>query len=262
MHPKLLLLAVVLGIGGSGAGTPPVLDPGGVGPQAALRWRSEAAACVIEPVAPAAGGHDPALHPAAGSPETAHGAPPSGTGHLAHAAGSAPGDGDAALRQDAAHLPGSHGAGEVEHHAAGETGCRPSADERARADALVAATRKALTTRFASPQQAIIAGYEPVNDALATRVHYLSRDAVRDPRVLDPDQPEGMIYERGPQGIAVIGAWYIMPKVTDAGPQIGGCLTVWHRHTSKEGKASPEMIHVWIVDAAGGPFAHSPDPPA
>lgn len=259
MHPKLslLLLAFVLGIGGSGA--TPVLDLGGVGPQAPVRWRSEAAACVIEPAVPAVDGRHPGLHTAPAPRHGTHPAPPSDAGHGAPAASLIHGGSSGV----AVGLHAGHDRTPVADtaHPAHE-GCVPTPEEQQRADALVAATRRVLTTRFANPQQAIVAGYRPISDTLARRVHYVSKEERANPRVLDPEHPEGMIYQRGPKGIEVIGAWYIMPKVTDTGPQIGGCLTVWHRHTGEDGRVSPEMLHVWIVDTVGGPFAHSTESPA
>jgi hypothetical protein len=82
-------------------------------------------------------------------------------------------------------------------------------------------------------------------------VHYINPDEVQSPAVLDPNRPEGIIYE----GHRVIGAVFIMPRVEDTGPRIAGCLTGWHRHVDADGQPTPEAMHVWIVDRPGGPFS-------
>jgi hypothetical protein len=89
----------------------------------------------------------------------------------------------------------------------------------------------------------------------------------------------------------LIGAMYMMPRRGEPGPQIGGPLTVWHQHSNlcfdnvtgmavafvhsgffdgsdKSGscprgstnKTTPQMLHVWLIDNPGGPFALDMDP--
>jgi len=74
----------------------------------------------------------------------------------------------------------------------------------------------------------------------------------------------------------LLGAMYMMEKVGDLGPLIGGSLTHWHAHddlcidpvreinvarqpngSCPPGSAvtvTPEMLHVWVIDYPAGPF--------
>ena len=138
-------------------------------------------------------------------------------------------------------------------HASHDAGCQPTPEQRAAADALVAEVRSVLTRRFDAPEKAVLAGYSGVRGP-RNQVHYFNREEQADPAVLDSDRPEAIVYD----GRRVIGALFIMPKVSDTGPQIGGCLTLWHRHRDDSGSLTPEMLHVWIVENPGGPFSSSP----
>jgi hypothetical protein len=97
--------------------------------------------------------------------------------------------------------------------------------------------------------------------------------------VFDPAHPESLVYAVAPNGRPVLmGAVFQMPGLGEAGPMIGGPLTVWHGHQdvcisltppALSGLLSPlgtcpvgsillprtsQMIHVWIVPGAPEPF--------
>jgi hypothetical protein len=106
-----------------------------------------------------------------------------------------------------------------------------------------------------------LAGYKPTNNELDRTVHYLNSAELADPRVLDPNHPEALVFMSATRGGRLLAALYAMPNTTDSGPQVGGCLTTWHRHTLEDGRVTPEMLHVWIVPNLDGPFAEGYRPP-
>ena len=88
------------------------------------------------------------------------------------------------------------------------------------------------------------------------------------------------MYHNGKKGKVLTGFMYLVSQRRDAGPQVGGPLTIWHYHVwskphcMREGlisegvigpkggcaagipmNRSPEMLHVWFVDHPKGPFA-------
>jgi hypothetical protein len=70
---------------------------------------------------------------------------------------------------------------------------------------------------------------EPPNTDI---VHYVNRSYMVDADVLDPNHIQSLIYYNSKQGTELIGAMYIMPNRGEAGPEIGGPLTVWHQHSN------------------------------
>jgi hypothetical protein len=161
----------------------------------------------------------------------------------------------------------------------GTPGVTPA--EQHRAEALLRATLVDIR-KFATPAEAMAAGYRSIGDAATGDEHYVKWSNVDDGHILDPTRPESLVYENrnGTQQIAA--AMYMLPfgsRFTDA-PDVGGALTQWHVHedlcltndpnqkflagfvaingkcaagTSKAG-AMP-MLHVWVVPNACGPFA-------
>jgi hypothetical protein len=103
---------------------------------------------------------------------------------------------------------------------------------------------------------------------------------VTDGRVLDPDRPEGLLYAHTDRGPVVVAAVYLMNRAGEPGRSVGGCLTQWHVHNNlcssdpangmvtgvrtQGGRcpreqvawAAPPMLHTWVIDIPGGPFAH------
>ncbi len=120
-------------------------------------------------------------------------------------------------------------------------------------------------------------GYELM---YADDVHYANREFILDDALLDPERPEFLMYYPTPEGRKLAGLMFLVREPREQGPQIGGPLTVWHYHVWARpgclmenllliGKAdgtgaceagvpssrTPEMMHVWLLDHPGGPFA-------
>lgn len=147
----------------------------------------------------------------------------------------------------------------------------PTAAEQA------AATKKGIA-RFADLNVALAAGYRATTPIRGASVHYSNPAYKDDVHVLDPTQPQTLVYANTAHGPVLLGAMYEMPKPGEAGPDIGGSITRWHFHTgvcfsplkplvagfvSPFGTCpsgainvvTPAMMHVWIVDIPGGPFS-------
>ena len=174
-------------------------------------------------------------------------------------------------------------AGHDHTHAAAP--CHPSPADRAGAAKLLAATKRGLA-RFADLGAARAAGFEPHHHGLESIKHYFNAANVTDGRVLDPDHPEGLMYAHTERGPVLIAAVYLMNNPGDEGAQPGGCLTTWHSHdnlcstdpaagriTGLHGPGkpcppgqvvyqAPPMMHTWVIDVPGGPFARDIDTPA
>jgi len=156
----------------------------------------------------------------------------------------------------------------------------PTAEERQRADDLVARSRAAAERHgWLDFKNAVDAGYELI---FADHQHYVHRDYLLDDRVLDPDRPEFVMYYETPRGPKLAGFMYMVDRPDARGPQIGGPLTLWHYHVWPQpvclferrypiglpdaagqcaagapGGKSPEMMHVWFVEHPEGPFSTS-----
>jgi hypothetical protein len=190
--------------------------------------------------------------------------------HVADDAASAAGDG---------HHGTDLAAGDA-HHGAGDTDpAAVTARERMEADALVTATKFALASAgFEDVAVAEAAGYRPVQPPTSSLVHYVNLAHLASPEVLDPTAPESLVYRSTPHGPVLEGAMYILPSVDSPVPDVGGLAAHWHGHDDlcfstatamvvgtlgpdgrcPEGarnEITPPMLHVWIVDRPGGPFA-------
>jgi len=181
----------------------------------------------------------------------------------------------------------AHGAGHVHtpdhdeasphEHATGS--CQPTPAQRTAANELVADTRRGLA-RFADLRNALAAGYAPHHHAREAIKHYFNPAYVTDGRVLDPTWPEGLMYASTDRGPVLVAAVYLMNRAGEPGKAVGGCLTHWHTHDNlcstdpangmitglhTPGRpcppgqvpwAAPPMMHTWMIDIPGGPFAH------
>jgi hypothetical protein len=110
--------------------------------------------------------------------------------------------------------------------------------------------------------------------------HFRNTEFITDGAVLDPDRPEVLMYYKTPQGRQLAGFMFIAESRYARGPQIAGPLSIWHYHVWRgkqcvvdqvnpigifpagvkcpEGigySRSFEMMHVWLMDRPGGPFA-------
>jgi hypothetical protein len=183
----------------------------------------------------------------------------------------------AAHEHDGGHVHASvHDESSPSAHAAGS--CQPTSAQLSAAARLIADTRRGLA-RFVDLRDAMRAGYAPNQPAPAAIKHYFNPAYVTDGRVLDPARPEGLLYAYTGRGPVVVAAVYLMNRAGEPGRAVGGCLTRWHLHDdlcssdpghglitglrSPDGRcpsgqvpwAAPRMLHTWVIDIPGGPFA-------
>ena len=120
------------------------------------------------------------------------------------------------------------------------------------------------------------AGYRP-GPQNTPSTHWMNQRYVDAGFVMDPRRPQGLVYANTKHGPVLIGAMFQMQHIGQFGPDPGGPLTAWHQHqnicftpfgvefslmtptaTCPLGSIDisvPPMLHVWIVDNPGGPFA-------
>ena len=193
-------------------------------------------------------------------------------GHAAHDA-----TGGAAAAGDGHHHHGEHlaraQAGVIMRPGANGT---TAAQQRAAAE-LVAAVRAA-TVKYRDVSVALAEGYRPAKAGDGLDVHFDHERRSADSAVLDPANPEQLVYAVAGGRSALLGVVFRMPRAGERGPQIGGATTTWHAHNICVGALPPgfgvvtpygtcpfltvqvtlpEMMHVWIVDSPAGPFADS-----
>ena len=152
----------------------------------------------------------------------------------------------------------------------------PTTEQRAAAARLVAQTR-ANIAKYQDLNVALAAGYRASTAPNAPTVHYVNPAYLRDGLILDPARPEYLVYANTASGPLLLGAMYMMPKVGQPGPDIGGSLTRWHVHenlcfaigrwsiaglltpfgTCPAGTLNgptPAMMHVWTAPNPNGPL--------
>lgn len=208
-------------------------------------------------------------HPAIEDAADSQGAAPAVDGHAG---------GQAVDGHDDEHDDG-HGHG---HAAEDPSGATPA--QRAAADRLHADT-KAAAVRWASLDVAKADGFRAITPVLNGLQHWHNQRFFTDGRILDPRAPEELIYATTSRGPVLVAAMYLMERLDEPGPTIGGPLTVWHDHEdlcfSADGRVvgfhrpprqtcppgsvnqrTPEMLHVWLVDNPAGPFAAEMEPTA
>jgi hypothetical protein len=188
-----------------------------------------------------------------------------------------------AIAESAAH---EHGGGHVHASVHDESSpsahaaesCQPTSAQLAAAVKLIADTRRGLA-RFVDLRDALRAGYAPNQPAPAALKHYFNPAYVTDGRVLEPARPEGLLYANTARGPVVVAAVYLMNRAGEPGRAVGGCLTRWHMHDNlcssdpgnglitgvrgPDGRCpsgqipweAPRMLHTWVIDIPGGPFA-------
>jgi hypothetical protein len=155
-------------------------------------------------------------------------------------------------------------------------------NETATPEQIAAASRlyaetKAAILPYQDWHQAWAAGYRPGGPTNMPSTHWMNDAYVKAGYVMDPRRPQGLVYANTRRGPVLLGAMFQMPHLNEFGPDPGGPLTAWHQHenicftpfgfefslmtpfaTCPMGaidlSAAP-MLHVWIVDNPGGPFA-------
>ncbi|MBW3556831.1 MAG: hypothetical protein KY454_07830 [Actinobacteria bacterium] len=175
----------------------------------------------------------------------------------------------------------AHDHGAASHRGHDASSCRVTSAQQAAADRLFSDT-KATAARFLDPDGARLAGYTPATPTSWSTVHYVNRSYITDGRILDPSHPEALVYANTARGPVLAAAMYLMSQPGEPGPEVGGCLTKWHTHNDlcfsadtlqvvgfvpRDGTCTngsvhfvpPDMMHVWVVDVPGGPFAHDVD---
>lgn len=149
---------------------------------------------------------------------------------------------------------------------------REATAEQAEAAAELHARLVTATARYADPAVAAADGYQ-VGGIFGTDFHAANPAYEDDGRILDPERPENLIYAATPSGPVLLGAMFTVP-FGQAGPMVGGPLTMWHAHEhvcigllppGLSGLLSPlggcpagsfdvpmtnQMIHAWVVPGA------------
>ncbi len=145
----------------------------------------------------------------------------------------------------------------------------PTWHEQRDADELYAAS-VATAARYEDPAAAAADGYD-VDGMYGMDFHAANEAYKHDGRILDPERPENLIYAVTDDGPVLIGVMFEMEEIGEAGPAVGGPLTVWHAHDhvcfsltppALAGLTSPfgtcpvgsitmpitnEMIHIWTL---------------
>jgi hypothetical protein len=155
-------------------------------------------------------------------------------------------------------------------------------DEQAEAEDLVTRTIEELP-QFADPGTLPARGWYPIGDAITGFEHYINWPLIDDDEILNPSQPESIVYQVGPDGArTLVAAMFITPRdvTVEDPPDFGGPLVQWHAHNNLCYGGIPNqlrimavvdypqpcpgntfrdhlspMIHVWIVPHECGPFA-------
>lgn len=157
-----------------------------------------------------------------------------------------------------------------------------SVEQQLRADKLIKETLRELP-RWADTAAAIADGYVSIGDAITGVEHYMKSSLIQDDVLLDPTQPESLVYEVDGDKRTLTGAMFIASDRPTDDPSLtewAGPLMTWHNHgdlcwdlvdgvarvvgTTGEtgtcargvntGGGSP-MVHVWIAPNQCGPFA-------
>lgn len=153
-----------------------------------------------------------------------------------------------------------------------------SPEQQARAENLLGATVRGLP-QWADPAVAEANGFRSIRDGGTGVEHYINLEFMRNKTILDPDEPESLVYDTTVTPKKLVAAMYMLPPgptIADA-PDVGGALTQWHIHnnlcftadakigglTDADGNCAPPLIkgseqpmmHVWIVPRPCGPFS-------
>jgi hypothetical protein len=145
----------------------------------------------------------------------------------------------------------------------------------------------AAVSQYASPFQAVAAGYVAASPTNYPVVYYVNSQVVAANaaarRTLSPQHVDGLMYAATPAGQEVlVAAFYILPSTVTTVPMPYGALVQWHKRTQVCGmgtvsatmplaitgyppcaagtvvQPTPYMTMVWQVPVAGGPLAIQP----
>ena len=168
------------------------------------------------------------------------------------------------------------------------TGCasEPTFSQQINATQYVQNTTEAAAA-YATPSEAMAAGYVPVSPTSYPVVYYVSPTIVAAnaaaKKTLDPHSIDGLVYAQTPDGTEVLAAaTYLLPTTLTSPPMPYGSLLQWHQRTDvcdpststtgtsieitgaapcAEGtvqKPTPYETMVWLIPVAGGPLAIQP----
>ncbi len=168
------------------------------------------------------------------------------------------------------------------------TGCasEPTFSQQISATQYVQLTSRAVAG-YATPSQAVAAGYVPVSPTNYPVVYYVNPTIVAAnaaaKRTLDPNSIDGLVYAQTPTGTQELAAaMYVLPTTLLTPPMPYGPLVQWHQRTAVCGpssatgatafqitgtvpcapgtvqKPTPYVTMVWQVPVAGGPLAIQP----
>ncbi len=154
--------------------------------------------------------------------------------------------------------------------------------QQAEAEDLVTRTIQELP-QFADPAVAEQRGWHAIGDEITGFAHKINWPLIDDDTILDPDQPESLVYQVLPGGeLKLVAAMFILPRnvTIEEAPDFGGGLVQFHAHTDLCYGGEPNylkiravvaypgecpqgtfrdhvspMVHVWITPQACGPFA-------
>jgi hypothetical protein len=145
----------------------------------------------------------------------------------------------------------------------------------------------AAVSGYATPAEALAAGYQPASPTNYPVVYYVNPNIVAAnaaaKRTLSPAHVDGLVYATLPTGEQVLAAaMYILPSTVNTIPMPYGPMVQWHRRTAVCGtgtttptmplaisgfppcasgsriEPTPYMSMVWQVPVAGGPLAIQP----
>ena len=118
---------------------------------------------------------------------------------------------------------------------------------------------RASVSRFADPQAAEDAGYEPVFGLVPLQgVHYVRPDLVRD-STFNLTKPPVLMYApvAGKPKLVGVAYAYEHPRSRPVPEGFDGPNDDWHTHDelSRDPNEHIVMVHLWLTDAPDGPFA-------
>ncbi|MGK2928992.1 MAG: hypothetical protein ACSLFO_05380, partial [Acidimicrobiales bacterium] len=132
---------------------------------------------------------------------------------------------------------------------------------------------------YSTPADVEAAGYVSIGDGVTGYEHFIHIGYLADDVTMDPARIESVVFEVAPDGTKeLVSGMYILPfgHTMDDVPDLGaGDVTVWHDHQNLcwqgaqvvgtlddagncprgEFRATPPMLHVWVVDHECGRFS-------
>jgi hypothetical protein len=157
-----------------------------------------------------------------------------------------------------------------------------SAEQQARAQKLIDDTLRILP-KWSTTEAAVADGYASIGDAGTGSEHFIKQSLIQDDVMLDPSQPESLVYTVKGSTKTLAGAMFITSARPTDDPTLtswAGPLMTWHNHgnlcwdrvngkatvvglTDASGKCARgvntggenPMVHVWITPNQCGPFA-------